>query len=71
MSVASRAGVEGAAKGSAYSASKNGVIGLTRCAAKDMGSRGIRVNAVAPYTSLGHVRIFLFCKVTDLSQGTH
>ncbi|EOA86748.1 uncharacterized protein SETTUDRAFT_153540 [Exserohilum turcica Et28A] len=48
VSVASRAGVEGAAKGSAYSASKNGVIGLTRCAAKDMGSRGIRVNAVAP-----------------------
>ncbi|PVH92422.1 NAD(P)-binding protein [Periconia macrospinosa] len=48
VNVASRGGIEGAAKTSAYSASKNGVIGLTRCAAKEMGARGIRVNAVAP-----------------------
>lgn len=33
---------------SAYATSKHGVIGLTRCAARDYGHRGIRVNVVAP-----------------------
>lgn len=32
----------------AYVASKHGVIGLTRAAAKEFGDREIRVNAVAP-----------------------
>jgi NAD(P)-dependent dehydrogenase (short-subunit alcohol dehydrogenase family) len=32
----------------AYGASKHGVIGLTRAAAKENGDREIRVNAVAP-----------------------
>lgn len=38
----------GFAGAGAYSASKHGVIGLTRCAAKEVGDREIRVNAVAP-----------------------
>ena len=32
----------------AYIASKHAVVGLTRAAAKECGSRGIRVNAIAP-----------------------
>jgi NAD(P)-dependent dehydrogenase (short-subunit alcohol dehydrogenase family) len=48
VNVSSTAGLRGAPGMSAYVAAKHGVIGLTRTAAIDHASRGVRVNAVAP-----------------------
>jgi NAD(P)-dependent dehydrogenase (short-subunit alcohol dehydrogenase family) len=48
VNVSSVAGIEGNSKNACYSASKHAVIGLTRSVAKEVGKRGIRVNAVAP-----------------------
>ncbi|KAI2619114.1 3-oxoacyl-reductase [Hypomontagnella submonticulosa] len=48
VNVSSIHGLQGFAKHGAYDASKHGVIGLTKAAAKESGARQIRVNAVAP-----------------------
>ncbi|HYG87176.1 MAG TPA: 3-oxoacyl-ACP reductase family protein [Azospirillum sp.] len=41
-------GLRGAAGASVYAASKAAIVGLTLSAAKELGAKGIRVNAVAP-----------------------
>jgi 3-oxoacyl-[acyl-carrier protein] reductase len=48
VNVSSLAGVAGNAGQANYSASKAGLIGLTKSLAKEVGSRNITVNAVAP-----------------------
>ena len=46
--VSSIVGVAGNAGQAAYAASKAGLLGLAKSAAKELGSRNVRVNAVAP-----------------------
>jgi 3-oxoacyl-[acyl-carrier protein] reductase len=48
VSLASVVGVIGNAGQSNYGASKAGIIGFTKCMAREVASRGINVNAVAP-----------------------
>ncbi|MDO4328393.1 MAG: 3-oxoacyl-[acyl-carrier-protein] reductase [Lachnospiraceae bacterium] len=48
ISISSVSGVMGNAGQANYSASKAGIIGLTKAAARELASRGITVNAIAP-----------------------
>jgi 3-oxoacyl-[acyl-carrier protein] reductase len=62
VNVASRLGQMGIAETAAYSAAKAGLIGLTRSLAREFGSRGIRVNAIAPFVTVTDM-------TTDLVDG--
>ena len=48
VNIASSAGKWGSMNQSAYNASKHALVGLTRCAALEMGPQGIHVNAICP-----------------------
>ena len=58
INIASVVGIMGNAGQANYTASKGGVIALTKTTAKELGSRGIRCNAVAPG--------FIQSKMTDV-----
>ena len=61
VNIASVVGVMGNAGQANYSASKGGVIALTKTSAKEFASRGVRVNAVAP----GFIRTAMTDKLND------
>lgn len=48
VNVSSLSAVHGVAGQAAYAASKAGILGLTRSLAREVGKRGVRVNAVVP-----------------------
>ena len=61
ISIASIIGLIGNAGQSNYSASKAGIIGLTKSVAKEFASRGITANAIAP----GFIKTRMTDKLTD------
>ncbi len=66
VNVASIEGLEGTEGGSAYNASKGGVVMLTKSMAIDYGRRGIRVNCICP----GGIDTPMLRSVTEL-DGLH
>lgn len=64
VNTASVSGIRGAAHLSAYVASKHAVIGLTRTAALEVGSRGVRVNAICPSAVEGRMITSIAGKTT-------
>jgi 3-hydroxybutyrate dehydrogenase len=72
VNVASIAGKTGYAYISAYAASKHGLLGLTKCAALEVASKGVTVNAVCPGyvdTPMTDVSVARIVDKTGLSAG--
>lgn len=65
VSLSSIAGVYGNAGQANYSASKAGIIGLTKAVAKEVAPRGITVNAIAP----GFIGSDMTDKLTDTQKN--
>lgn len=66
INITSVAGIMGNPGQANYCASKAGVIGLTKSAARELGSRGITVNAVAP----GLIETEMTEKLTETAKET-
>jgi 3-oxoacyl-[acyl-carrier protein] reductase len=64
VNVSSAAGLRGNPGQAAYSSAKHGVIGLTRSLAREVGNRGITVNAVCP----GFVETEMVADVSDVNR---
>lgn len=64
VNTASEAGLRGSAAGAAYTASKHGLVGLTKNLAVMYRKQGIRANAIAPGGTATHI-------VVDVEQGAH
>lgn len=69
ISLASVVGVSGNAGQANYAASKAGIIGLTKSAARELASRGITVNAIAPGFIQTDMTSVLSEKVKESAEG--
>lgn len=65
INMTSIVGIYGAAGQASYAASKAGIIGVTKALAKELGSFGVRVNAVAP----GLIDTDMIADVSDARLG--
>jgi meso-butanediol dehydrogenase/(S,S)-butanediol dehydrogenase/diacetyl reductase len=74
VNIASQAAKSGFPFAAAYTASKHGLVGLTRSNAVELGRDGIRVNAVCPNhitTGLGHWQNMFFSDKLGLDYDTY
>lgn len=69
ISLASVVGISGNAGQANYAASKAGIIGLTKTAAKELASRGITVNAIAPGFIQTDMTKVLSDRVKETAEG--
>lgn len=65
VNISSVVGIRGNAGQANYAASKAGIIGLTLSSAKELGGRGVRVNAVAP----GYIQTGMTAVLPDELRG--